>query len=62
MHNTIIQYHPRDVFGRTMMFPNDETVERALLLFNGQKTLTPSTMEALELLGFKLEETVRPSK
>ena len=58
--NTVIRFYAREAYGNTLFYPVDHPL--ALFRLTGQKTMTPRTMSALEIMGFKLVEVLNPAR
>ena len=54
----IIEYYTKHVYGNKLEYIKDKQQALAVYLFSGQKTLTLSSRQGLEDLGFKLVEVL----
>jgi hypothetical protein len=59
--NNNIKYYIKHVYGNQNMYIADKTQAQAIQNLTNQKTLTTSTMRALEVLGFTFEQVLTPN-
>jgi len=55
-----ITYYTKSNYGVQAVYVIDETIKKALLRFNGHKTLTQDDKIAFESLGFTFTEVLQP--
>ena len=56
-----IEYYIREVYGIKNYYAVDKEIASAITKLTGKKTITISTMEALNALGFLFTQVINPN-
>lgn len=58
----VIEYYLKEVYGLEKFYVADQKLAAIISTLTGRKTLSKSDIGALDLLGFKVKQVIKPTK